>query len=445
MDLLLLLPRRLFIRKLLAALDDLSAGDEGVALVSDLSFKVDEGGLAGVESDGSGRGGRVGSGDLVECRVEGLGETGKVGAEESGRGRLEGFDRVVAGRGGRDRTGLVAEEILVELDAARSVVKGNVNVATAASLGNVTLNAVAGLLLLAVGLERSELDDAVNLERGVDLGELLEETGEDDILEGGDVAGGVRVLLELGENRLDLGGDGEGVEVDLENVEEGTKLGGDALENVAVQGIREEAGTSRGSGKADEGGEAAEATLGLACLGVNTLASLYTGAERDGEGGDEDEGGELLELSIGSLAGHGDTGGVEGVELAVSGGVEEEVVANREDLGHLVVERGHHAGFRGALRHVDQSVNVLSGAETFLPELELNSSVELLEASVEVTLEGVRVVKVDRVRLVGVLLGGCEVGAESLAETAELGLALVLKAELESLVADSLYTGSALV
>jgi hypothetical protein len=83
-------------------------------------------------------------------------------------------------------------------------------------------------------------------------------------------------------------------------------------------------------------------------------------------------------------------------------------------------------------------VDVLGGAEALLPQLELDGRVELLEARVEVALERVGVVEVDRVGLVGVLLGGGEVGTEGLAEAAELGLALVLEAELERLVADGL-------
>lgn len=83
-------------------------------------------------------------------------------------------------------------------------------------------------------------------------------------------------------------------------------------------------------------------------------------------------------------------------------------------------------------------MDVLGGAESLLPELELDGSVELLEASVEVTLEGVGIVEIDRVRLVRVLLRRSEVGAESLRKATELGLALVGEAEGESLVRDGL-------
>jgi hypothetical protein len=381
--------------------------------------------------------------NLVERRVEGRSEASEVGAEEGRGGRLESLDRVVTGRSGRNGSRLVAEEVLVELDAARSVVDRNIDVATTASLSDVTLDALAGVVLLGrVGGEGSELDDALDLERGVNLSELLEETGENDVLEGSDVTGGLGLVLERLEDRLNLRGDRERVEVDLEDVVELAKLGRDALEDVTVESVGDEARTGGSGTETDEGGETTETTLGLSLLRVDDVAldRLDAGTERDGEGGDEDEGGELLELSVGTVsgAGKGDTGGVKGVKLAVRGGVEEEVVADGEDLGHLVVEGSHHARLRGALRHADEGVNVLGGAETLLPQLELDGRVELLEASVEVALERVGVVEVDRVGLVGVLLGGGEVGTEGLAEAAELGLALVLEAELERLVADGL-------
>lgn len=231
-SLLLLGPGGLLVGKLLAALDDLGASDEGVALVGTVGLESGESGGAGSEGSGDGR--MVGRDD-VESGVEGGREASEVGAEEGGSGRLEGLDAVVLRRGRGDGGAVRTEELLVELDRAGRMVDGDIEVAATASLGDEALDALAGDLLLAVLLEGGELDDALDLERGVDLSELLEEAGEDDVLEGLDVTGSLGLGLELGEDGLNLRGDGEGVEVDLEDVVEGAELGADALENVAVE------------------------------------------------------------------------------------------------------------------------------------------------------------------------------------------------------------------
>ena len=73
------------------------------------------------------------------------------------------------------------------------------------------------------------------------------------------------------------------------------------------------------------------------------------------------------------------------------------------------------------------------GAEGLLPELELDRRVQLGEARVQVALERVRVLQVDRVRLVRVLGHVRQVKTQRLAQAAEFNLALVLQAELEGL------------
>lgn len=209
-----------------------------------------------------------------------------------------------------------------------------------------------------------------------------------------------------------------------------------------THGVVDEAGTGGRSGQAKQSCEAAELALGLSLLTrVAALAAFAekAGAEGDGERAKEHEGRKALELGVlGLVARDGGTGGVERVELAVGGGVEEVVLADAENPDHLLVEAGHHASLGGALAHAEEGVDVLGGAEGLLPELEVDGGRELLEARVEVALEGVGIAEVDRVRLVRVLLRRGEVGAKGLAEAAELGLALVGEAEGEGLVRDGL-------
>lgn len=84
-------------------------------------------------------------------------------------------------------------------------------------------------------------------------------------------------------------------------------------------------------------------------------------------------------------------------------------------------------------------MNVFDAAEGFLPQLELNGNVELLETSLEMTLKSIGVAQVDGVHLRGVLGSSLDMVSQKLAKTAELGLSGILEAEIESL------HGSALV
>lgn len=83
-------------------------------------------------------------------------------------------------------------------------------------------------------------------------------------------------------------------------------------------------------------------------------------------------------------------------------------------------------------------MDVLDGSEGFLPELEIDGRVELLESSLEVSSEDVGIREVDGVGLVGVLVDGGEVLSDDFAESSELGLSSVEDAELEGLVDDLL-------
>lgn len=83
-------------------------------------------------------------------------------------------------------------------------------------------------------------------------------------------------------------------------------------------------------------------------------------------------------------------------------------------------------------------MGVLNGLEGLLPQLELNSNVELLETGVEMALKSVGVAEVDSVHLGRVLGGILEMVTEQLAQSAEFGLAGVTKTELEGLEGDSL-------
>lgn len=84
-------------------------------------------------------------------------------------------------------------------------------------------------------------------------------------------------------------------------------------------------------------------------------------------------------------------------------------------------------------------MNVFDGSESFLPQFQLDGDFELLEPSVQEPRKGVRVAKVDRVGLRGVLLRVQEVFAELLGQTTELGFTRVDAAEPKGLEGDLLW------
>ena len=227
MSVLLLLPRSLFIGELLSSADDESSSVKVFSLFRAVLFEGGKGERTSGESGGNGR--SVGRDD-VEGGVESSRESSEMSSEKSRGGGLE----IVLGSRG-DRSGVRSKEILVKLDRSRSVIDSDVQISSSTSFRHESLDSHSGDLLLSVADVSGKLDNSVDLERSVDLSELLEKSSENDVLERFDVAGGLRVLLERGENRLDLGGDGERVEVDLEDVVERSKFGADSFENMSVE------------------------------------------------------------------------------------------------------------------------------------------------------------------------------------------------------------------
>lgn len=115
------------------------------------------------------------------------------------------------------------------------MVDSDVQITSATSLGDESLDTLSGHFLLSILFEGGKFDNTTDVERSVNLGKLLEETSENNVLERLDVTGGLGGLLEGGEDGLDLGGDGKRVEVDFENVVELTKFRADSLEDVTVE------------------------------------------------------------------------------------------------------------------------------------------------------------------------------------------------------------------
>jgi hypothetical protein len=277
----------------------------------------------------------------------------------------------------------------------------------------------------------------------VDLRELLEQASKDDLLKRKNVLLHLRVGTNLGQNGGDLLANGERVEVNLKDIVELTDLRAGALEKRLGQSIPEKSGAGRSLRHAKEVSQAG--VLGLpGFVEVNHSTTRSAGADnRDGQSGKHNERGSLLKLSIGyrwvisllALTTGDKNGGLseKSVVLGPSSSMEEMVTTDKEDSSQLLVVVSHHDILGRSLAEVEKSMDILNTAESLLPELEFNGDVKLLETSLKMSLQSVGIAQVDGVHLSRVLGGGLDMVAEKLAETAELGLAGVLEAEVKGL------------
>ena len=116
-------------------------------------------------------------------------------------------------------------------------------------------------------------------------------------------------------------------------------------------------------------------------------------------------------------------------QLVPSVGVVQVVLRHPEHLGELGKVRRHHLGIGRPLQDDAQAVDVLDGAERLLPQLKLRRGLQLLKSGLEVVLLGLGERQIGPVALVAVLHQVRQVVAQNLAQTAELGGALVGDAE----------------
>ena len=75
------------------------------------------------------------------------------------------------------------------------------------------------------------------------------------------------------------------------------------------------------------------------------------------------------------------------------------VATHQEDLCEFFVVVGHHGRLWGLLGHGQEVMDILDGTKSLLPQFQLDGSIELGEAGIEVVLEGIGVGKVNSVGL----------------------------------------------
>lgn len=421
---------------------DKNATGEGVlVLLGDTSNGAGLGSLLGLKTSLA-----VGGIDVHAGDVESLGETGDLEAGDFGGGvlqTLDGANLALSGASAAAGVGSLGgrEDIGVESQDTGDVINANSEVTLLATVHDELLDHGGGDL--EGSGELGKLVDELELNGLVNLGQLLEETGENDLLQRHNVLLHLGIVTNLLQDGGNLLADGQRVEVNLEDVVQLADLGAHTAEQTLVESIAEEHITGgRGSHteKVSETGVLVLASL----IHIDQSAARAGSADNgDGQSGEKDEGGGLGHLGLGDgrvlllgalAAGQGHGRKTEQVVVAVvGGGVEEVVLANKENAGELLVVVGHHNVLGGALAEVQQGVDILNAAESLLPQLQLNGNVQLLEASVEVALQGVGVAQVDGVHLGRVLGGILDVVAQELTQAAELSLAGVLLAELEGL------------
>ena len=169
-------------------------------------------------------------------------------------------------------------------------------------------------------------------------------------------------------------------------------------------------------------------------LPLELVRFLGLQAHRHSESADEHLGSKSTHLFICLSADRGD----DAVVPAPSSSVVQSVSAHEEDFGELFVVVGHHGGPRRFLGHSKQIVDILDGAEGFLPQLEFHGGVELSETCVEVMLKGVWIREIDGMLLVRIFGNVGEMEAEGLAEATEFDFALMFETEFERLLSDLL-------
>lgn len=251
--------------------------------------------------------------------------------------------------------------------------------------------------------------------------------------------------------------DGQGVEVLLEKAVQLGKVGGHSRKNVSVKlmcvcggqcsfaeqtrterdrsetySFLQETSPGRHLGQVEKVDELGSVPLSLSVLG-----------DRNGQSGKKDE----TDVLLGVLFSERSGGSPFGKQLVSppSSGVEDShrATLRLEHLGQLFVVVDHHGRLEGLLGGgVDeQTLDVLDGPESLLPELKVDGRVELLESDLEESGKNVGLGEVDRVLLMGVFVNGGEILSDDLAKSSELGLSSVLDAEGESSLDDVLLDG----
>src|ERR1700760_2296614 len=100
--------------------------------------------------------------------------------------------------------------------------------------------------------------------------------------------------------------------------------------------------------------------------------------------------------------------------------MEKIVLADQEDLGEFVEVICHHGWLCWTLAQAKQVMNILHTPESLLPQLKLDSNIELLKSSIQMTLKSIWIAQIDGMHLCGEFGDILEMIAKQFAKSAKL-------------------------
>src|SRR5271170_361277 len=130
------------------------------------------------------------------------------------------------------------ENVRVKCQDTRDVIETNSKIALFTAVHDEFLNH-RGANLERFG-ELSQIIHKFQLDGFVDLGQLLKQSGQDNLLQRLHIFLHFRIGPDLRENRRDLLADGQGVEVHFENIVQSSNLWSNSLQQTLAQGVFEE-------------------------------------------------------------------------------------------------------------------------------------------------------------------------------------------------------------
>jgi len=321
-------------------------------------------------------------------------------------------------------------QVCSKVDAGGAMIYANLHVIVSRALNNQTLHVVA----IA---EDGERDEAFHGDALIHLRHLLQKPDQ------GHVPEGLCVLLDSGkflrvldhiQPLINFTADTQWVEIHFEPVVEVTELlrgTGDDSEPDAVLEQSEPCG--RLVERQEHGQPCHLLRGGPVCL-YEPVKLRVLAWQGDAEAGGQHPAGHLGELLLGDVLLHLSR------QLEVlehRRGVEQDVAGLPKDERQLLVVVGHHLRLEHLLGERHESVDVLHGLVSLLPELHVDGSVELDQPGVQVHLLRLRVVQVDRVcRWVLVLDDQVQMVPEFVTKLPKFSFPLVLEAKLESLLSN---------
>lgn len=326
-----------------------------------------------------------------------------------------------------------------EVDARGAMVNAHLHVIVPCTFNNQTLHVMAIT-------EDGERNEALHGDALVHLSHLLQEPDQGHIPKGLGVLLDCRKLLRLLDHiqpLINFTANAQGVEIHFEPVVEVTELLRGASDDAKPDAVLQQGESGGWLVERQEHSQPCHLLGGRPVCLYEPVKLGVLAWQGDTEAGSQHPAGHLGKLLLRDVLLHLSR------QLEVlehRRGMEQDVTGLPEDERQLLVVVCHHLRLEHLLGERHESMDVLHGFVSLLPQLHVDGSVELNQPRVQVHLLGLGVVQVDRVcRRVLVLDDQIQMVPEFVTELPELRFPLVLEAKLESLLSDvvieTLHTG----